>query len=115
MSQISDNQQPEITNDEQFLDETLTLAGFDPERDDFELLKEELLPLLEERITLKIYQALPTEEDRKAFDKMMTSDEEVDSEVINDFFTSKIPNFDDFMADIYIEFQDEYLEAMKGE
>lgn len=105
----------EITSDELFLDETLSLAGFDPERDDFDLLKEELLPLLEERITLKIYQALPTEEDRKAFDEMMTSDEEVDSDTIDEFFTSRIQNFDDFLADIYIEFQDEYLEAMKGE
>ncbi|GHV27130.1 hypothetical protein FACS1894176_08720 [Bacteroidia bacterium] len=95
------------------MDETLTLAGFDPERDDFELLKEELFPLLEERITLKIYQALPTEEDRAKFDEIMTSDEEVDSEVIDNFFTSRIPNFDDFLADVYIKFQDEYLEAMK--
>jgi hypothetical protein len=43
----------------------------------------------------------------------MTSDDEIDSEVIDNFFTSRIPNFDDFLAEVYIEFQDEYLEAMK--
>ncbi|MDR0369307.1 MAG: DUF5663 domain-containing protein [Candidatus Peribacteria bacterium] len=96
------------------MDETLTLAGFDSKEDDFELLKEDLRPLLEERIILKIYQALPTDEDRSAFDEMMTSDEDVASEVIDEFFTSRIPHFDDFMGEVYLEFQDEYLEVMEG-
>jgi hypothetical protein len=77
-------------------------------------LKEDLRPLLEERIILKIYQALPTDEDRSAFDEMMTSDEDVASEVIDEFFTSRIPHFDDFMGEVYLEFQDEYLEVMEG-
>jgi hypothetical protein len=64
---------------------------------------------------MKLYQALPTQEDRKLFDDMMTSDEEGDPETISNFFTSKIPNFDDFITDVYLEFQTEYLAAMKGE
>jgi hypothetical protein len=106
-------EQPSIANDELFLDETLTLAGFNAEEDDFELLKEELRPLLEERIILKIYQALPMEADRAEFDRLMTSDEEVGSDEIDAFFRAKIEDFDDFMGEVYAEFQAEYLEAMK--
>jgi hypothetical protein len=95
------------------LDETLSLAGFIPEEDDFELLKEDLRPLLEERITLKLYEALPSDEDREKFDVFMTSDDEVASAEIEEFFTSRIPNFDDFMGQVYVDFQNEYLEVMK--
>ncbi|MDR2415055.1 MAG: DUF3352 domain-containing protein [Candidatus Peribacteria bacterium] len=103
-----------ITNDEQFLDELLTLAGFNAEQDDFELLKEDLRPLLSERIMLKIYAALPSDADRQTFDEMMTKDEEVSTEKLYEFLTSRIPNFNDFMTDMYLEFQKEYLEAMKA-
>ncbi|MDR0608171.1 MAG: hypothetical protein LBG52_07740 [Candidatus Peribacteria bacterium] len=105
--------QPDRANDELLLDETLTLAGFNPKEDDFDLLKAELRPLLEERIILKIYQALPTEADRAEFDALMTSDTEVGGDNVDTFFRSKIQHFDDFMGDIYAEFQKEYLDAMK--
>ncbi|MDR2189983.1 MAG: hypothetical protein LBP53_02050 [Candidatus Peribacteria bacterium] len=103
----------EITNDEQFLDQLLVLAGFNPEEDDFDFLKDDLRPLLSERITLKLYAALPTEEDRATFDTMMTADDETKTEELYAFLISRIPHFDDFMANIYQEFQAEYLEAMK--
>ena len=31
---------------EQFLNDTLIMAGFDPKEDDFEILKEDMLPVL---------------------------------------------------------------------
>jgi hypothetical protein len=102
-----------VESDELFLDETLALAGFDPKEDDFALLKEDLRPLLEERIALKVYEALPSDEDRAKFDEFMTSDEETNPAEIEEFFTSKIPNFDDFMGQVYVDFQHEYLEVMK--
>ncbi|MDR0282020.1 MAG: hypothetical protein LBI53_01490 [Candidatus Peribacteria bacterium] len=102
-----------LADDEQFLDELLTTAGFNPEEDDFDFLKKDLRPLLSERITLKLYEALPTEGGRAEFDTMMTADEEVAPEILYAFFIARIPHFDDFMANIYLEFQNEYLEAMK--
>lgn len=104
-----------ITDEEQFLDDLLTTAGFNPEEDDFDLLKEDLRPLLADRITLRLYEALPAEKDRATFDEMMTSEEEVATEVLYAFFIARIPHFDDFMTTIYLEFQNEYLEAMKKE
>ena len=103
------------TTDDQFLDELLVTAGFDPKEDDLEILKQDLLPVLEEKIILKLYEALPTQEDRERFDTIMTTDEEIASEGLHDFFVEKIPNFDDFMADVYLEFQEEYLSAMNEE
>jgi hypothetical protein len=76
MPQISDNQSPSLSNDAQFLDELLTLAGFTPDEDDFEVLKADLQPLLSERALLKIYDALPTEEDRETFDTLMDATDE---------------------------------------
>ena len=32
-----------------------------------------------------------------------------------DFLQSKIPELDDFIAQVHLEFQEEYLEAMKAE
>ncbi|MCR5411833.1 MAG: hypothetical protein K6E76_02325 [Patescibacteria group bacterium] len=34
------------TSQELFLDETLKMAGFDPKEDDFEMLKEDMRPIL---------------------------------------------------------------------
>jgi hypothetical protein len=102
------------TNDEQFLDELLTLAGFNAKEDDFDLLKEDLRPLLSERIILKLYEALPELTDRQAFDEMMTKDEDLPTKEIHEFLSSKIPNLNDTMTKIYLEFQDEYLDAMKS-
>ncbi|MDD2537221.1 MAG: hypothetical protein PHU61_01870 [Candidatus Absconditabacteria bacterium] len=103
------------TPEEQFLDETLELAGFDPEEDDFELLKEDLRPLLEERVMLKLYAALPTEEDRAAFDKLLDESEEGEEEgdEVFAFLSEKIGNVEEYIVSIYTEFQTEYLEAMK--
>jgi hypothetical protein len=104
-----------ISDDEQFLDELLVTAGFNPQEDDFDLLKEDLRPLLSERITLKLYGMLPSEADRAAFDAMMTSDDDVAFEQLYDFLTTRIPDFDEAMDAIYLEFQHEYLEAMKDD
>ncbi|MDR0650784.1 MAG: hypothetical protein LBG59_05280 [Candidatus Peribacteria bacterium] len=113
MTEKTTTNKESVMNDEQFLDELLTLAGF-TEQDDFEILKEDLRPLLSDRIILKIYEALPHDTDRKTFDEMMTKEEEVTTDEIYGFLQSKITNFDDFMANIYLEFQNEYLEAMKA-
>jgi hypothetical protein len=102
-----------IANDEQFLDETLELAGFNPEIDDFEFLKENLRPLLDERINLKLLQRM-SEKNRNMFMGRLANDDSVTSEEIDEFLRYAIPDLDDFMADIYIEFQNEYLQNFKS-
>ena len=43
---------------EQFLNDTLVMAGFDPKVDDFEMLKEDMRPILDEYIELNLYKFL---------------------------------------------------------
>ena len=47
---------------EQFLNDTLVMAGFDPKEDDFEMLKEDMRPILDEYIELNLYKSLNDEE-----------------------------------------------------
>ena len=103
----------EMTDDEQFMNELLMAAGFDPEEDDFELLKLDLEPILAERVMLKVYDALPTDADRARFDEFMDEANPFSEEEFMKFLQSKIPDFDEFMAQVHLEFQEEYLEVMK--
>ena len=100
--------------DEEFLHELLVSAGFDPEEDDFDLLMEDLAPILAERIILKLYAALPTEKDRAEMDAMFAAGEETDPDALRAFLMERIPNFDDFMYQVYTEFWDDYLKSMEA-
>ena len=95
---------------EQFLDELLVDAWFEA-TDDLALLKEDLRPLLQERIMITIYEEL-TEEGSEIVTKFLEDDniEELDA-----YLRKNIPNFDDFLMEIYTQFEDEYLENMKSE
>jgi hypothetical protein len=58
---------------EQFLNDTLVMAGFNPEEDDFDMLKEDMRPILEEYIELNLYKFL-NEEQRAGYDKLRKED-----------------------------------------
>lgn len=93
---------------DQFLDEMLIEAWF--EKDDaLDLLKEDLKPILQERIMLHIYQEL-NEEQANNVSKLL---EENDIETLDAFLRQNINDFDDFLMEIYAQFEDEYLENMK--
>ena len=89
---------------ESFLDELVKQAGF--EEDDFDMIKDDLRPILQERIVLHIYRELSEEDWNKVSDFL----EHEKYEELNAFLKEKIPNYEDFIMEIYAEFEDEYLE-----
>ena len=86
---------------EQFLNDTLVMAGFDPNEDDFEMLKEDMHPILDEYIELNLYKFL-NDQEKSEYDKL--EDKNLD------FFKDRISNFDNILAELYINWQKEYLE-----
>lgn len=93
-----------------FLNDTLTKAWFNPQEDDFELLRSDLQPVLEERIFIKILSALPSEDDKKKVMTLFDQGKEKEAFVIAE---TLIPNYEDMLGDTLQEFQDEYLESME--
>ena len=87
---------------EQFLNDTLVMAGFNPEEDDFDMLKEDMRPILEEYIELNLYKFL-NEEQRAEYDELRN--ENLDLR----YFKDKIANFDNILARLYMNWQKEYL------
>lgn len=92
---------------DQFLDDMLLKAWFEKD-DDLDLLKEDLQPLLQERIMLHIYQAL--NDDEIAEVTKFLNDNKLDD--LDAYIRKIIPNYDDFLMEIYAQFEDEYLENM---
>ena len=86
---------------EQFLNDTLVMAGFNPKEDDFEMLKEDMRPILDEYIELNLYKFL-NDEQKSEYDKL--EDKNLD------FFKDRISNFDAILAELYANWQKEYLE-----
>jgi len=89
---------------EEFLDELVEQAGFTP--DEWAIIKEDLRPILQERIMLSIYREL----DGKQIDKVWEFFEQDKYEELTEFLRKCIPNYDDFIMEIYAQFEDEYLE-----
>ena len=90
---------------EQFLNDTLVMAGFDPKEDDFEMLKEDMRPILNEYIELNLYKFL-NDQEKAEYDKLENKDLK--------FFKDRISNFDSILAELYINWQKEYLENFKN-
>ena len=86
---------------EQFLNDTLVMAGFDSKVDDFEMLKEDMRPILDEYIELNLYKFLN--------DKEKTEYDELEDKNL-DFFKDRLSNFDAILAELYTNWQKEYLE-----
>lgn len=93
---------------EEFLDELVKEAGFTP--DEWVLIKEDLRPILQDRIMLSIYREL----DEKQTDKVWEYLKKDKYDELTEFLKKAIPNFDDFMMEIYALFEDEYLENFKN-
>ena len=91
---------------EQFLNDTLIMAWFDPKEDNFEMLKEHMRPVLDEYIELNLYKFLNNEQ-RLEYDKLENKNLE--------FFKNKIANFDNIMTQLYLIWQKEYLANFKEE
>lgn len=94
---------------DQFLDELLIKAGFEQD-DDLDLIKEDLIPILQERINMHIYQAINEEQTKKITE--LLDENKIDE--ANTYIQNAIPNYDEFLMEIYAQFEDEYLENMKS-
>lgn len=90
---------------EQFLNDTLIMAGFDPEVDDFDTLKEDMRPILNEYIELNLYKFL-NDKEKAEYDKL--EDKNLD------FFKDRLSNFNAILAELYMNWQKEYLENFKN-
>jgi hypothetical protein len=90
---------------EQFLNDTLIMAGFNPEVDDFDTLKEDMRPILNEYIELNLYKFL-NDKEKAEYDKL--EDKNLD------FFKDRLSNFDAILAELYMNWQKEYLENFKN-
>ena len=86
---------------EQFLNDTLVMARFDPKEDDFEMLKEDMRAILDEYIELNLYKFL-NDKEKAEYDKL--------EEKNLDFFNERLSNFDAILAELYANWQKEYLE-----
>lgn len=86
---------------EQFLNDTLVMAGFDPKEDDFEMLKEDMRGILDEYIELNLYKFL-NDQERTEYDRLKDKSLK--------FFKDKLANFDNIVAQLYLNWQKEYLE-----
>ena len=78
---------------EQFLNDTLIMAGFDPKEDDFEILKEDMRPVLDEYIELNLYKFL-NDQEKFEYDSL-------ENKNLN-YFKDRITNFDNILAESYI-------------
>lgn len=94
---------------EQFLDELIQQAWFKLE--DADLLKEDLRPILQERIMLYIYKEIQNNPNDVNMVTRLLEQEKYEELTARLNFI--IPNFEDFINEIYAQFEDEYLESFK--
>lgn len=93
-----------------FLNDTLRKAWFNPQEDDFELLRSDLEPILQDRMMITLLSALPTQENKDKVMELLDSGKEKEAFAMMETY---IPNYEDVLGDMYQEFQDEYVEGMK--
>ena len=90
----NNNQHLEESHEEDFLNDLLLEAGFDPEEDDFDQLKAELEPVLMDRIMASVFEAL-SESQRQEVMKLFDAGKEAEAlEKIEKLIpTPRIDNF----------------------
>lgn len=96
-------------HEEDFLNNLLLKAGFTPEEDDFDLLKSELEPVLMDRIMVSVFEAL-SEKQRQEVMKLFDNGKEAEA---LEKIETMIPDYDNFLADVFESFQEEYLANME--
>ena len=105
----NNNQHLAEAHEEDFLNDLLMQAGFNPEEDNFEELKDELEPILIDRIMVRVFEKL-TDPQRKEVMKLFDAEKEAEA---LEKIEKLIPNYDEFLAGVFEEFQEEYLANME--
>lgn len=91
--------------EEDFLENLLLQAWFNPEEDDFDEMKAELEPLLMDSIMDKVFQAL-SDIQRKEVMKLFDAWQEAEA---LEKIEKMIPDYDGFLAEVFEQFQEDYL------
>lgn len=105
----NNNQHLEEAHEEDFLNDLLFEAGFDPEEDDFDQLKAELEPVLIDRIMVSVFEAL-SETQRDEVMKLFDAGQEAQA---LEKIEKLIPDYDNFLAEVFATFREEYLANME--
>lgn len=105
----NNNEHLDEMHEEDFLNNLLLEAGFDPEEDDFDQLKAELEPVLMDRIMVRVFEAL-SEAQRQEVMKFFDAEKEAEA---LEKIEKLIPDYDNFLAGVFEEFHDEYLANME--
>ena len=95
--------------DEDFITNLLVEAGFSQEEDNFQELREDLEPLLMDKILEKVFEALSVKQREEI---MSLFDNGKEAEALAKI-EKMIPDYDNFLADIFQEFEEEYLKSVK--
>ena len=95
--------------EEDFIYNLLLEAGYSPDKDDFDALKEEIEPLLMDKIFSRVFEELSNEQ-RKEIMKLFDAKKE--AEALRKI-EKMIPDYDNFLEEVFQEFAEEYLRTVK--
>lgn len=95
--------------EEDFIYNLLIEAWYSPEKNDFEGLKEEIEPLLMDKIISRVFEELSNDQ-RKEIMKLFDTKKE--AEALSKV-EKMIPDYDNFLEEVFQEFAEEYLRTVK--
>ena len=102
------NKMQQLQEDD-FIYNLLIEAGYSPENDDFEALKEEIEPLLMDKIFSRVFEELSNDQRKEI---MRLFDAKKEAEALGKI-EKMIPDYDNFLEEVFQEFAEEYLRTVK--
>jgi len=94
--------------EEDFIYNLLIEAWYSPDKDDFESLKEEMEPLLMDKIISRVFEELSNDQ-RKEIMKLFDAKKEAEA---LEKIEKMIPDYDNFLEEVFQEFAEEYLRTV---
>jgi Mg/Co/Ni transporter MgtE len=95
--------------EDDFIYNLLIEAGYSPDKDDFDSLKEEVEPLLMDKIISRVFEELSNDQRREI---MKLFDAKKEAEALSKV-EKMIPDYDNFLEEVFEEFAQEYLKTIE--
>ena len=95
--------------EDDFIYNLLIEAGYSPDKDDFDSLKEEIEPLLMDKIVSRVFEELSNDQRREI---MKLFDAKKEAEALSKV-EKMIPDYDNFLEEVFEEFAQEYLKTIE--
>ena len=95
--------------EDDFIYNLLIEAGYSPDKDDFDSLKEEIEPLLMDKIISRVFEELSNDQRREI---MKLFDAKKEAEALSKV-EKMIPDYDNFLEEVFEEFAQEYLKTVE--